>query len=253
MTARLRCWQHRNMKEQWFSYLSNRTQTISMNNLKSDPAPVPYGVPQGSVLGSVLFVLYTTPLSDGIERHSIHHHSFADDTQLRKSAPPHHVSEFVQSMQECIHDVKVWMSSKKLKLNDDKTEAVIVSSQRMSTSLPMPDSPTVGTSNVHVLSICQNSRCDARYAFDPEKPGFKSRQNCKFWTPTHQLHSSLSFCRATQKLVLAFIMSRLDYCNSLLYGCPQCLISRLQKVQRMLRASSWRLSLIHIWRCRRSM
>ena len=78
-----------------------------MNNLKSDPAPVPYGVPQGSVLGSVLFVLYTTPLSDGIERHSIHHHSFADDTQLRKSAPPHHVSEFVQSMQECIHNVKV--------------------------------------------------------------------------------------------------------------------------------------------------
>ena len=71
-----------------------------------------------------------------------------DDTQLRKSAPPYHVSELVQSMQECIHDVKVWMSSKKLKLNDDKTEAVIVSSQRISTSLPMPDSLTVGTSNV---------------------------------------------------------------------------------------------------------
>ena len=51
-------------------------------------------------------------------------------------------------MQECIHDVKVWMSSYKLKLNDDKTEALIVSSQRMSTSLPMPDSLTVGTSNV---------------------------------------------------------------------------------------------------------
>ena len=68
---------------QWFSsYLSNRTQTVSINNLKSDLAPVPYGVPQGSVLGSVLFVLYTTPLSDEIERHSIHYHSFAYDTQL---------------------------------------------------------------------------------------------------------------------------------------------------------------------------
>ena len=132
---------------QWFSYLTNRTQTVSINNLKSDPAPVLYGVPQGSVLRPVLFVLYTTTLSDVIERHSIHHHSFADDMQLRNSAPPHHVSELVQSMQECIHDVKVWMSSNKLKLNDDKTEAMIVSSQRMSTSLPMPDSPTVGTSN----------------------------------------------------------------------------------------------------------
>ena len=74
---------------QWFSsYLSNRTQTVSINNLKSDPAPVPCGVPQGSVPGPVLFVLYTTLLSDVIERHSIHNHSFADDTQLRKSAPP---------------------------------------------------------------------------------------------------------------------------------------------------------------------
>ena len=82
----------------------------------------------------------TTPLSDVTERHSIHHHSFANETLQRKSPPPHHVSE-------CIHDVKVWMSSKKLKLNDDKTEAVIVSSQRMSTSLPMPDPLTVGTSN----------------------------------------------------------------------------------------------------------
>ena len=51
-------------------------------------------------------------------------------------------------MQECIHDVKAWMSSNKLKLNDDKTETMIVSSQRMSTSLPMPDSLTVGTLNV---------------------------------------------------------------------------------------------------------
>ena len=51
-------------------------------------------------------------------------------------------------MQECIHDVKVWMSSNELKVNNDKTEAIIVSSQRMSTSLPMPDSLTVGSSSV---------------------------------------------------------------------------------------------------------
>ena len=51
-------------------------------------------------------------------------------------------------MQECIYGVKVWMSSNKLKLNDDKTEAITVCSQRMSTFLSMPNSLTVGTSNV---------------------------------------------------------------------------------------------------------
>ena len=71
---------------QWFSsYPSNRTQTVSINNLKSDPAPVPSGVPLGSVLGPVLFVLYTTPLSDVIEHYSVHYQSFADDRQLRNS------------------------------------------------------------------------------------------------------------------------------------------------------------------------
>ena len=52
---------------QWFfPYLSTRIQTVSIKNVKSDPAPVPYVVPRGSVLGSVLFVLYTTPLFDVI-------------------------------------------------------------------------------------------------------------------------------------------------------------------------------------------
>ena len=87
---------------QWFSScLSNRIQTVSINNLKPHPAPVSYGVPRGSVLGPVLFVFYTTSISDVTECHLIHHHSFADDTQLRKSARPHHVSELVQSVQEC--------------------------------------------------------------------------------------------------------------------------------------------------------
>ena len=110
-----------------------------------------------------------------IKHHSIHHHSFGDDTQLRKSASPHHVSELVQSKQECIHGVKLWMSSNKLKLSGDKTEAIIVSSQRLSTSFPMPDSLTVGTSNVKTLGVTLHH----------EKPGCKSSQNCKFRTPTH--------------------------------------------------------------------
>ena len=133
-------------------------------------------------------------------------------------------------MQECIHDVKVWMSSHKLKLNDDKTKAMIVSSQRMSTPLPMPDSLAIGISNV----IYQNSRCDTRYTFDHGK---KKKQVINLVrTANFELRRINSIrhyisIEATHKLLLAFVMSRLDYCNSLFYGCPTYLINRRQKAQ----------------------
>ena len=67
----------------WFtSYLTDRIQTISVNGSKYLPAPLHYGVPQGSVLGTILVVLYTQPLSKIIQHHSLYHHNFSDDNQL---------------------------------------------------------------------------------------------------------------------------------------------------------------------------
>ena len=89
----------------WFSsYLTNRIQTVIVNNCSSAPVTISCVVPQGSVLGPVLFVLYTAPLSNVMDSHSVLHHSFADDTQLQKSAPPQQVHELIQFMQECVHD-----------------------------------------------------------------------------------------------------------------------------------------------------
>ena len=71
----------------WFtSYLSDRTQTNFVKGSKSLPAPLQYGVPRGSVIGPILFVLYTQPLSEIIQHHSLYHHSFSDDNQLHISA-----------------------------------------------------------------------------------------------------------------------------------------------------------------------
>ena len=73
----------------WFrSYLSNRTQTVTINNKLSQPTMLNFGVPQGSVLGPILFILYTKPLTTLIRRHSISNQSFADDTQLHDSCRP---------------------------------------------------------------------------------------------------------------------------------------------------------------------
>ena len=84
---------------QWFSsYLTDRTQYVSLCNHCSDFAPVHSGVPLGSVLGPMLFTMYIKPLSAIIDSHSIMRHSFADDMQLQMSAPPDRISQLLRSM-----------------------------------------------------------------------------------------------------------------------------------------------------------
>ena len=69
----------------WFkSYLSNSLQFVSTSGSKFKLSKLDYGVPQGSVLGPVLFVLYTQPFSQILFNHSCPHRFFADDAQLRK-------------------------------------------------------------------------------------------------------------------------------------------------------------------------
>ena len=107
---------------EWFgSYLSDRYQCVSVNNKSSTLSPLMYGVPQGSVLGPLLFVLYTAPLSDVISRHSVSHHLYADDTQLLKSFSPDQFSAAASVLQTCADGTKDWMTENQLKLNDDKT------------------------------------------------------------------------------------------------------------------------------------
>ena len=74
--------------QRFSSYLTVRTHYVSLSNHYSDFALVHSDVPQGSVLGPMLFTIYIKPLSAIIDSHSIIHHSFADDLQLQMSAPP---------------------------------------------------------------------------------------------------------------------------------------------------------------------
>ena len=73
------------------SYLYDRFQTVSVNNMQSDPVNLSCGIPQGSILGPVLFTLYTTPLASIINRHNLNHHFYAKDTQLLNSALPENI------------------------------------------------------------------------------------------------------------------------------------------------------------------
>jgi len=67
----------------WFqSYLNERTQSVSVDNEQSKPVPLKYGVPQGSVLGPLLYTIYTLPLGNLLRDAGVSYHLYADDTQL---------------------------------------------------------------------------------------------------------------------------------------------------------------------------
>ena len=121
---------------QWSSsYLTDHTQNVSLSNHCSAFTPAHSGAPQGSVFGPILFTMYTKHLSAIIDTHSIIYHSFADNIQLQMSAPPDKISELLHFMQSCITDVKAWPTTNMLKLNDNKTKLMLVTSKKLSISI----------------------------------------------------------------------------------------------------------------------
>ena len=142
----------------WFeSYLTGRTQMVTIDNNSSKPSNLYFGMLQGSVLGPVLFILYTKPLSNLIERHSISSQSFPDDSQLLDSCHPDHLDTTVQRMQNCISEVKLWMDCHKLKLNDDKTESILIKSDRITLPDSAPTSIRVGNSDIPFVTRAEIS------------------------------------------------------------------------------------------------
>jgi hypothetical protein len=205
----------------WFaSYVHDRYQCVVINNVASEPSPLLFGVPQGSVLGPVLFTLYSQPLSDVIAVHACQYHKYADDTELSKGTVPSDFSTAVLTVQECVHDILAWMDSNKLKLNTDKTEVMSVgaaprlrliddSSVNLGgTAIPFqPSVKYLGVKLDQTLSMQDQISSVCRACF------FELRRIAS-------IRSYLSK-EATMKLVSAAILSRLDYCNSAFIGVPE--------------------------------
>ena len=214
----------------WFkSYLSNRTQCVSIKSLpNSKPVNLDCGIPQGSVLGPILFTLYTTPLEDIFKSNDIDSMFYADDTQLYVIC--NKPSDNVHIIENCLDEIRVWMKSNLLILYADKTEIIHFAS-RFKNNIEKLDSLRIGGSDIIP------SHCIRNLGVYQESTGSISShvnhisKSCFF--SLHRL-SKIRSClnqSTTEKLVHAFITSRLDYCNSILYGCPENEIEKLQAIQ----------------------
>jgi hypothetical protein len=137
------------------SYLSNRTQCISINSEKSDSKELPYGVPQGSVLGPLLFSAYLSELGQIVRGFNMNFHSYADDTQIYIAFRPDENNNTIDHLELCISKIRTWMIENKLKLNDDKTEFMLITSPHNKKKIKFL-SIRIGNENVNVTNSARN-------------------------------------------------------------------------------------------------
>ena len=127
LLAKLNHYGIRGVSNDWFKpYLYNRNQYVSIDGYESGLATISCGVPQGSVLGPLLFLLYTSDLNQIIKFCKVH--DFADDTNLL------YLSDSIKKLNKLVNaDLKYlvnWLDPKKISLNVKKTEVVIFKSKQ---------------------------------------------------------------------------------------------------------------------------
>ena len=218
----------------WFrSFLTNRTMRVKINESFSDIYRLEFGIPQGSVLGPVLFSIYVRSIYKLVEQHGFDIKGFADDHQLYVSFTPgfqhHYLGLKINRIINILND---WMGSFFLKLNTEKTQIIVFGPKTIRDSI-----------GVHGMFIDYDNSClrfrnvvnNLGVLFDSDM-SFTSQVrrsvNAAFLT-IKSISRISSFLSKNEKTILtcSLVLSKLDYCNSLYYGIHSALLNRLQYVQ----------------------
>lgn len=214
----------------WFeSYLTERSQCVHISGHTSSGQMLKFGVPQGSVLGPKAFCLYTKPLGKIIEKHNTEAHFYADDSQLYIALKPRDVLESLSSLEACIADIRQWMRSNFLKLNDSKTEFILLGPKPKVRSLNVR--LKIGDSEVTPAPVVKNLGVIWDSELSMEKQVNALARSCHLQFRNISRVRRYLTIESTKTLVAALVMSKVDYANAVLYGISKRLLDRLQRIQ----------------------
>ena len=181
----------------------------------------------------IMLSFITTPLGAIARKYQLNFHLYADDTQLYMSFKPNNVESLplvISNIQNCVIDIKSWMTTNMLQLNMDKTEVLVLMNKSLRNPTTMNkikiDSIDISTaSSVRNLGVIFDSALSSE-AF--------VNSICKSaWFNLFNISRSRRSLTtdAAKILIQAYVMSKIDYCNSLLYGIPDKLLNRIQRIQ----------------------
>ena len=138
------------------SYFKGRTQSVMIDGTSSEPKELKTGFPQGSVLGPYMYPLYTSELFEIAQKHGINIHMYADDTQLYVACDPAHRHETLKMLETAISEIRQWMIANHLKLNDSKTEFMVMRKPSLRKNIEDTTRICIGDTAVHAANHAQN-------------------------------------------------------------------------------------------------
>ena len=218
----------------WFgNFLKGRTHRTRLNKFNtSDTIIIKFGVPQGSVLGPVLFNIYIRSIYKTVQDLGFKIYGYADDHQVSKTFQPcQQANVLTKDLIDCFNTIKIWMASYYLQLNDTKTQFIVFGPPRVLNLIKIHGINLGNNSTIRFLSSVKNLgiHMDSALTMDSQivelkKKCFRTLRNiCKirFFLTENQL----------KKIVNSLVVSCLDYCNSLYYGISKKLQNQLQLIQ----------------------
>lgn len=214
----------------FFHYLNGRTQMVQLNNLLSYRGAVTSGVPQGSVLGPLLYLLYTFDIANSIQHSTIH--AFADDTQLEYSFKRSTVVEANRCLNFDLEGIQTYSFTHNLKLNDEKCSFIVFGPK-------FDDSNLVSTLNIHCgkskLKLVKSVKL-LGVVFDQDLR-FKNHVSLlvkKSYVCLRQLYQNFNIInfKLRKKLCEMLVLPIINYCLTVFYPCLDSSYKyRLQKIQ----------------------